>query len=435
LNGAPLTSPILHHSDILAGGTLAFIMGPTPSTWGTGSDFAPSLHRELVLPVSGVWSAALGAPQIGSPATDSPTWGAAGHPADNTAIRSAFPEVTLSQAGDAVTLAATVQFTGLAAAQAAPASRFAWGLFDVNGQSAVNGWLGYLAANDTADAAGTQNIWKKSSGNTTAFYDSTGGTSLTTFAIAPPSFTDGTYRFTLTLTRNASGALDYHAALVRVSDGVFLTSFTGSDLSPATFTFNRVGLRCGDALDANSIQLANCTVLATRSTYSGRDLVVPVGGAFYLDSGEIDAANVTNNGTIELAGGSLSLTGNVSNTGTLRLKGASNLTVGGTLANSGTLDTISSTGAVTGPIQNTGTVLDKDSVKLDPISVNGQDLSLTLQGYAGHTYQLQHDTSGKLSGPWENLNSPVTGDGSAVHFDITGAAASPAGFYRIQVDP
>ncbi|HEY6464228.1 MAG TPA: glycoside hydrolase domain-containing protein, partial [Polyangiaceae bacterium] len=34
LNGAPLTTPVFHHGDLEAGGTLVFEMGPTPSTWG-----------------------------------------------------------------------------------------------------------------------------------------------------------------------------------------------------------------------------------------------------------------------------------------------------------------------------------------------------------------------------------------------------------------
>jgi predicted alpha-1,2-mannosidase len=34
LNGAPLTTPFLHHADLKAGGKLSFVMGPNPSTWG-----------------------------------------------------------------------------------------------------------------------------------------------------------------------------------------------------------------------------------------------------------------------------------------------------------------------------------------------------------------------------------------------------------------
>lgn len=34
LNGAPLTTPIIHQADLKAGGSLAFVMGPKASTWG-----------------------------------------------------------------------------------------------------------------------------------------------------------------------------------------------------------------------------------------------------------------------------------------------------------------------------------------------------------------------------------------------------------------
>jgi predicted alpha-1,2-mannosidase len=34
LNGKPMTTPIIHHTDFKAGGSLSFVMGPVPSTWG-----------------------------------------------------------------------------------------------------------------------------------------------------------------------------------------------------------------------------------------------------------------------------------------------------------------------------------------------------------------------------------------------------------------
>lgn len=34
LNGTALTTPLIHHADFKPGGTLAFVMGPEPSTWG-----------------------------------------------------------------------------------------------------------------------------------------------------------------------------------------------------------------------------------------------------------------------------------------------------------------------------------------------------------------------------------------------------------------
>ena len=37
LNGASLSTPIVHHADFKAGGSLSFVMGPAPSKWGQGS--------------------------------------------------------------------------------------------------------------------------------------------------------------------------------------------------------------------------------------------------------------------------------------------------------------------------------------------------------------------------------------------------------------
>jgi putative alpha-1,2-mannosidase len=46
LNGRPLDVPVIRHRDITAGGTLAFVMGDTPSAWGCGGEFDPVLARQ-----------------------------------------------------------------------------------------------------------------------------------------------------------------------------------------------------------------------------------------------------------------------------------------------------------------------------------------------------------------------------------------------------
>lgn len=259
LGGQPLVSPVIHHADITAGKTLAFVMGPNPGTWGTGADFTPSLAGAFVKPVSGPWLAAQGTPQITNASTSSPVWGSGSDGADNTAIGSAFPEVTLAKT-ESITLAATVTLHGMATTQAAPNGRFAWGLFNANGQSGFTGWTGYLAGNDTVDTSGRESLWRKDAGNATAFHSSANATTLSSYSLPTPAFGDGSYRLVMTLTRTATDALDYHAALVRSSDGVLCAAFTGSDLTPPTYTFNRVGLRAGDALDADSVEIGACTV-------------------------------------------------------------------------------------------------------------------------------------------------------------------------------
>lgn len=432
LNGAPLASPTIKHSDITNGGTLAFVMGPNPSTWGTGSDFAEPLLRELVLPVTGPWTSYQGSPQITNPDSPSPTWTAT-ETTDRAAFASAFPAVTLGQAGDGLTLSATVKFTGLAAPLSGAESRFAWGLFSAAGNANANGWVGYLATNDSSDSTGTRAIWKKPAGNTTTFHAASGGISLTTDAMVAPNFEDGTYRLVLSLVRNPNAGLDYYAALIRVADGVLLASFTGADPSPATMTFDRAGLRCG--MQTDSIEITDCKVVSRRTSYAGRSIVVPSGGMFYLDSGEIDAAGLVNNGVVEISGGSVSLSGAATNSGIMRLKGDSDLLLGDTLTNTGTLDTISQIGKIVGPVDNSGVELTRESIKFDTVAIQGDDLTLQFTAYSGHAYQLQQAAGSNLSGPWENVHEPVSGNDAPVAFEIADGALVPNGFFRIRVDP
>lgn len=277
LNGSPLAAPLIRHADILAGSTLAFVMGPHPTIWGCGGDFRIPGRGELVLPVRS-WQVARGAPQITAGNTDSPVWGSGPEGADNTAIRSTFALVTLAGEGDSITLSATLRVHGAAAASQGAARRLAWGLFHSGGGA------GYLATNDAADAAGSGVLLEKPAG-AGVWHSASDGAALATCALPEPDFNDTTYQITLSLTRNTGGGLDYVSALVRQSDGVLLASFTGADQSPATRAFDLVGLRAGDALDADSIEVLGCAVTSRRSRNTGRNLSLPEGGVFYQNGG------------------------------------------------------------------------------------------------------------------------------------------------------
>ena len=265
LDGAPLNTPVIHHADIVAGKTLSFVMGPYPGTWGTGGDFTAPARRDTVLPLAAPWTASLGTPSLTGADTAAPVWGAGSNGADNSAMHSTFPATTLSAAGDSLVLTATVTLNGLTSPQAAPASRFAWGLFNDNGQSGVNGWSGYLAANDTTDATGGQKLWGRTSTSNTAYHGTAGAAALASYALPSPAFADGSYELVLSVSRTGGGAIDYHAALVRAADGVVFSAFTGSDPAPSTFTFNHAAFRAGDALDADSISVSDYAVVFNSS--------------------------------------------------------------------------------------------------------------------------------------------------------------------------
>lgn len=252
IDGRPLDRPVIDHSQIMAGGTLEFEMGPHPTTWGTNGDFAPPAKRQAVAKLSGPWTAMQGDPGIEGADTDSPVWNRAA----GTAIQSPFPNITLSRPGDSLTLTAALQVEGSASV---PTDGLSWGLFHAKSPTTDAGWPGYLATS-SRDATNAASFQRKASGESEAFHSP--GDPIATCTTPAPPLTEGAYRLILTVSRGETDTLDYVAALVRTSDEVMLASFTGSDTDPATFTFNRVGLRAGSGI--KSIRLSNAELVANR---------------------------------------------------------------------------------------------------------------------------------------------------------------------------
>ena len=52
LNGKALTKPLIHHQDIMQGGTLTFVMGPNPSDWCTNGEFNALEAKEQLKPLN-----------------------------------------------------------------------------------------------------------------------------------------------------------------------------------------------------------------------------------------------------------------------------------------------------------------------------------------------------------------------------------------------
>ena len=168
------------------------------------------------------------------------------------------------------------------------------------------------------------------------------------------------------------------------------------------------------------------------------------GGAVTVGNGAVFSAASTVNGPLTVAsGGLVALSGNctlnadggVVNNGTIRLERGAQLVVGngGTFTNNGTLDIM--TGGFSAPagFTNHGTVIDSGVVRITGVNVAGGVLTLSMNGYSGHSYQLQRSNS--LTGTaFANLDSPQSGTtGSTLTF--TDSVSSAHGFYRVQVDP
>jgi predicted alpha-1,2-mannosidase len=276
LNGNALDEAIIHHSDITAGGTLAFVMGPYPNIWGTNGDFtAPDTASvDTVLALSEPWNQATGAATLNTTESGNLIWGDDNDAADNSGIYTSFDDIELVRPGDSISLSATVELSGLTLVDAT-AERFAWGLFYQSDDNNELTWPGYLASNDASDANGTESILRKSQNQ--AFYTSDSGEILETYELIQPDFSDGAYQIILTLTLNDQYALNYYAALIRSSDGVLLAAFTGADVEPATLHFNRIGLRAGDGIDADSITISGAQVLSSSTNSdSGLELTTRI---------------------------------------------------------------------------------------------------------------------------------------------------------------
>jgi pectate lyase len=128
----------------------------------------------------------------------------------------------------------------------------------------------------------------------------------------------------------------------------------------------------------------------------------------------------------------LKVTNAIVNNGTLRLHGSANLTVG-TITNNGLLDLMTWTGALP-TIVNNGTVLDASAVKIDSATVDGANFVVTIHGYIGHNYQLQHRAS-LDSTAWQDIGEPVAGANGSLDLVHTGGATPGKGFYRVSVNP
>jgi hypothetical protein len=130
----------------------------------------------------------------------------------------------------------------------------------------------------------------------------------------------------------------------------------------------------------------------------------------------------------------LRVTNSIVNNGTFRLTGGATLYVGETFTNNGTLDLLTWNGMLPGNFVNNGTVLDHSLLVLSSSGLNGADFHTTIQGYAGHNYQLQFcDTL--TSSTWQNVGSPIVGSDAPITFIHAGGATAQQGFYRVLVTP
>ena len=184
-------------------------------------------------------------------------------------------------------------------------------------------------------------------------------------------------------------------------------------------------------------------------TFAGA-VIVDSGGAFNGAATINGALTVNAGGLVDVSSGTLVANGGVVNNGTVRLERGGSLAVGGatltasgavprdgggaTFTNNGTLDVITGSFSAPAGFTNNGVVIDSSVVQAKSVSMAGGAVTVAIDGYTGHTYQLQVSRS-MAPDSYTNVGPLQSGTtGSTLSF--TDSNPNPQqGFYRVQVDP
>ena len=83
---------------------------------------------------------------------------------------------------------------------------------------------------------------------------------------------------------------------------------------------------------------------------------------------------------------------------------------------------------------NHGVVLTASAVKVRSATKVGTTVVVTIDGYTGHTYQLQRSAS-LNTGSFANIGPPQIGTTGAMLTFTDGNASGAEGFYRVVVNP
>lgn len=144
---------------------------------------------------------------------------------------------------------------------------------------------------------------------------------------------------------------------------------------------------------------------------------------------------VNNGGTANFDGATIPVDGGIVNNGTFILRNGAQLTGETGFSNTGTLD-VSTAGPFNPPMfSNSGTVIDASVIKVKSIARAGNTVTIRVDSYTGHSYQLQKSTTTPDASAFTaNVNNPQTGTtGTVLTFSDSNASGTRA-FYRVAVD-
>ncbi len=221
------------------------------------------------------------------------------------------------------------------------------------------------------------------------------------------------------------------ASLTKVGTGNLTLTGTNNYTGPTSVSGGKLTLN--SSLGNAAVSITANGQLINNATIGGN---VSVSGLL-SGCGTINGTLTVNlGGIVDLTGCAVTINGAVTNNGLFILSnGASLAGSSPSFTNNGTLDLITA-GTFTPPpgFMNQGVILDKSVVRTKMVSRSGMSMTLTIDSYIGHTYQLQKSMTPTAAG-FANTGASQTGSMNTALMFSDSAASGTNGFYRIAVNP
>lgn len=205
--------------------------------------------------------------------------------ADNTGVAAAFPTATLSE-GESITFSGNLTIVSGTRNELDRSDGYRFGIYDTNGSSDTQGWLGYWAGLSVTAAAGDGSpagtIQRRIPGSATHPFTGGGVNPVGSPSSTVPDelMTIGeTYSFSLTYTRTGANELTISHSIVNSNNANVVENMTIVDSAPNTFTFDRVGILAGSRSDVHELQLRSVDVSVVPEPSTG---LLALGGALFL---------------------------------------------------------------------------------------------------------------------------------------------------------
>lgn len=183
----------------------------------------------------------------------------------NSTIGLSPTTLTLANVGDSISLTGTATFTG---GSAYGNTQWRIGLFYRDNRTGVNtgiqgtNWLGYMMG---AGQGAASSFYERNDPNTGMYASGTGASVFGSGNNPGVNFDAGVYDLSLSILYSAVNTLQFNFSIIEQAGGSGYSSISATinDVTPSTYSFDRVGMLSGGSVNATQIKYDNLIVTYT----------------------------------------------------------------------------------------------------------------------------------------------------------------------------